>query len=121
MYAYYVNERLKEHKYACSTTSTKAPSKQAKKEKINQYSGDVKQNFIFLAPKYQDKQYQKAMDELTTFVYIGDNEHDDAGVLFDCAGFAKVGHDRALVGSLFKRAVELREHDDRQCSSFASA
>lgn len=24
------------------------------------------------------KQYQKAMDELTTFVYIGDNEHDDA-------------------------------------------
>ena len=37
MYAYYVNERLKEHKYACSTTSTKAPSKQAKKEKINQY------------------------------------------------------------------------------------
>ena len=78
MYAYYVNERLKEHKYACSTTSTKAPSKQAKKEKINQYSGDVKQNFIFLAPKYQDKQYQKAMDELTTFVYIGDNEHDDA-------------------------------------------
>ena len=69
---------MKEHKYACSTTSTKAPSKQAKKEKINQYSGDVKQNFIFLAPKYQDKQYQKAMDELTTFVYIGDNEHDDA-------------------------------------------
>lgn len=59
-------------------SSTKAPSKQAKKEKINQYSGDVKQNFIFLAPKYQDKQYQKAMDELTTFVYIGDNEHDDA-------------------------------------------
>lgn len=69
---------MKEHKYACSTTSTKAPSKQAKKEKINQYSGDVKQNFIFLAPKYQNKQYQKAMDELTTFVYIGDNEHDDA-------------------------------------------
>ena len=28
--------------------------------------------------KYQNKQYQKAMDELTTFVYIGDNEHDDA-------------------------------------------
>ena len=25
---------MKEHKYACSTTSTKAPSKQAKKEKI---------------------------------------------------------------------------------------
>lgn len=34
MYAYYVSGRLKEHGYACSTTSTKAPSKQAKKEKL---------------------------------------------------------------------------------------
>ena len=78
MYAYYVNERLKEHHYACSTTSTKAPSKQAKKEKINQYSGDVKNRFIFLAPKFRSREYEKAIQELTTFVYIGDNEHDDA-------------------------------------------
>ena len=78
MYAYYVSGRLKEHGYACSTTSTKAPSKQAKKEKINQYSGDVKRRFIFLAPKYQNKEYSKAMEQLTTFVYIGDNDHDDA-------------------------------------------
>lgn len=78
MYAYYVGERLKEHNYSCSTTSTKAPSKQAKKEKINQYAGDIKRRFIFLAPKYQSKEYQRAMEEFTTFVYIGDNEHDDA-------------------------------------------
>lgn len=78
MYAYYVGERLKAHNYSCSTTSTKAPSKQAKKEKINQYAGDIKRRFIFLAPKYQSKEYQRAMEEFTTFVYIGDNEHDDA-------------------------------------------
>lgn len=78
MYAYYVGERLKEHMYSCSTTSTKAPSKQAKKEKINQYSGDVKKRFIFLAPKYRSQEYENAMEELTTFVYIGDNDHDDA-------------------------------------------
>lgn len=78
MYAYYVGERLKEHMYSCSTTSTKAPSKQAKKEKINQYSGDVKNRFIFLAPKHRSREYENAMQELTTFVYIGDNDHDDA-------------------------------------------
>lgn len=78
MYAYYVGERLKEHMYSCSTTSTKAPSKQAKKEKINQYSGDVKNRFIFLSPKYRSREYENAMEELTTFVYIGDNDHDDA-------------------------------------------
>lgn len=78
MYAYYVGERLKEHMYSCSTTSTKAPSKQAKKEKINQYSGDVKNRFIFLTPKYRSREYENAMEELTTFVYIGDNDHDDA-------------------------------------------
>lgn len=78
MYEFYVSERLKEHKYPCSCTNSKAPSKMAKKEKINQYSGDIKRNFIFLDEKHRSKEYQEAMDELTTFVYIGDNDHDDA-------------------------------------------
>lgn len=78
MYEFYVSERLKEHKYPCSCTNSKAPSRQAKKEKINQYCGDIKRNFIFLDPKHQSKEYKLAMEELTTFVYIGDNEHDDA-------------------------------------------
>lgn len=78
MYEYYVSERLKEHKYPCSCTNSKAPGKLAKKEKINQYAGDVKRNFIFLDPKHQSKEYKEAMEEFTTFVYIGDNDHDDA-------------------------------------------
>ena len=78
MYEYYVSERLKEHKYPCSCTNSKAPGKLAKKEKINQYAGDIKRNFIFLDPKYQSKEYKEAMEEFTTFVYIGDNDHDDA-------------------------------------------
>ena len=41
-------------------------------------SGDVKNRFIFLAPKYRSREYENAMEELTTFVYIGDNDHDDA-------------------------------------------
>ena len=78
MYEYYVSERLKEHKYPCSCTNSKAPGKLAKKEKINQYAGDVKRNFIFLDPKHRSKEYKEAMGEFTTFVYIGDNDHDDA-------------------------------------------
>lgn len=78
MYEFYVSERLKEHKYPCSCTNSKAPSRQAKKEKINQYCGDIKRNFIFLDPKHRSKEYKLAMEELTTFVYIGDNDHDDA-------------------------------------------
>lgn len=56
----------------------KSSVKASQKEKINQYSGDVKNRFIFLAPKYRSREYENAMEELTTFVYIGDNDHDDA-------------------------------------------
>ena len=67
-----------------------------KKSKIIAYSGDVKRKFIFLQSKlptveekeqdfknnikryYRTKEYQAAMDELTTFVTIGDNLFDDA-------------------------------------------
>ena len=78
MYEFYVSERLKEHKYACSRTNSKATSKMDKTEKINQYSVDIKRNVIFLDEKHRSKEYQEAMDELATFVYIGDNDHDDA-------------------------------------------
>ena len=41
------------------------------------------------------------------------DEHDDVGVLLDRSGFTQVGVDRALVGALFQRAVELRQGDHR--------
>ena len=44
--------------------------------------------------------------------FIPVNKHDDVGVLFDGAGLAQVGHDRPLVGALFKAAVELGQGDN---------
>ena len=96
LYCDKVSEMLQEQGYKCSCTHKKAPNKMDKKAKIIAYSGDVKRKFIFLQSKsptqeekeldakngivryYRNKEYQKAMDEFTTFVTIGDNTHDDA-------------------------------------------
>lgn len=78
LYAQYVSERLQEHKYKCSCTSRKAPTRISKMEKIIAYSGDIKRRFIFLDEEHRDQEYRDAMDELCMFVTIGNNEHDDA-------------------------------------------
>nr|DAY87856.1 MAG TPA: Terminase [Caudoviricetes sp.] len=96
LYCQYVDERLQDQKYKCSCTSRKAPNKVEKLAKIIAYSGDIKRKFIFLESKKvtQDQlqkdaelgvvryrrndEYQAAMDELTMFVSIGENKHDDA-------------------------------------------
>lgn len=95
MYAKYIDDFLSEEGYKCSITSSKAPGEMAKMAKIIQYSGDIKKKFIFLAPNneirnaadfndshterfFRTEEYDVAMDELTTFVQIGKNEHDDA-------------------------------------------
>lgn len=95
MYAKYIDDFLREKGYRCSITYTKAPGEMAKMAKIIQYSGDIKRRFIFLAPNaiikkaaqedvpctnryYRTEEYNDAMDELTTFVQIGKNEHDDS-------------------------------------------
>lgn len=96
MYCDLVDKMLIEQGYKCSCTHKKAPNKMEKKSKIIGYSGDVKRKFIFLQSRlptaeereadarngvkrfYRNKEYQKAMDEFTTYVTIGDNEHEDA-------------------------------------------
>ena len=96
LYCQYVDEKLQEQNYKCSCTSKKAPNKIEKLSKIIAYSGDVKRRFIFLTQNkptpeqrdedarlgvkryYMSKEYQEAMDELTMFVSIGGNDHDDA-------------------------------------------
>lgn len=96
LYCGLVDDMLQNENYKCSCTHKRAPNKMEKKSKIIAYSGDVKRKFIFLQSrlptdeeKQQDqklgitrycrsKEYQNAMDELTTFVTIGENEHDDA-------------------------------------------
>ena len=96
LYCQYVDEKLQEQNYKCSCTSRKAPNKVEKLSKIIAYSGDIKRKFIFLDShkitqeqmkkdadlgivRYRrNEEYQAAMDELTMFVSIGGNEHDDA-------------------------------------------
>lgn len=78
MYRKYVDEKLKDMGYKCSTTDKKAPGNLEKKSKIIAYSGYIQEHFVFLAPELQDEEYSEAMDELCMTVQIGQNEHDDA-------------------------------------------
>jgi hypothetical protein len=96
LYCDLIEKELTEQGYKCSCESRKAPNTMAKKEKIVAYSGDVKQKFVFLTPKrptpeelekdrelgitryVRNSDYQKAMDEMCSYVTIGKNEHDDA-------------------------------------------
>ena len=96
LYCQYVDEKLRENNYKCACSSKKAPNRIEKKSKIIAYSGDIKRKFIFLrntkpTPEqrdedarmgvkryYMSKEYEAAMEELTMFVSIGENEHDDA-------------------------------------------
>lgn len=96
LYCQYVDEKLQDIGYKCSCTSKKAPNKVEKLAKIIAYSGDIKRKFIFLDSKKptqeqlqkdaelgivryrRNEEYQKAMGELTMFVSIGGNDHDDA-------------------------------------------
>lgn len=78
MYRKYVDEKLQEMGYKCSTTDKKAPGNLEKMSKIIAYSGYIQQHFIFLEPELQNEEYSEAMDELCMTVQIGQNEHDDA-------------------------------------------
>lgn len=96
LYCQYVDEKLQEYDYKCSCTSKKAPNKIEKLAKIIAYSGDIKRKYVFLTAKkptpeqrdedaklgikryYMSKEYEDAMNELTMFVSIGGNDHDDA-------------------------------------------
>ena len=87
---------MQEQGYKFSCTSKKAPNNTEKLSKIIAYSGDIKRKFVFLDTHrhtqeqmkkdaelgikryYRNDEYQAAMDELTMFVSIGKNEHDDA-------------------------------------------
>lgn len=95
MYAAYIDDMLHEKGYSCSITNTRAPNTMAKTTRIVQFSGDIKRHCIFLADNdtiraaaKSDKEgvhrltrsraYDEAFGELTFFVQIGKNEHDDA-------------------------------------------
>ena len=96
LYCQYVDEELKRQGYKCSCSAKRAPGTMDKLSKINAYAGDIKRNFVFLSgakipedikAKYRQMgvtlyersaEYNRAMDEVNTFVVIGKNPHDDA-------------------------------------------
>jgi len=77
-YAEDIDKMLQEEGYKTNVSWMRASNKMSKMAKIIQYAPDIKRRMYFLSPELQDEEYRAAMDELTTFVQIGDNEHDDA-------------------------------------------
>ena len=76
-YAEDIDRMLKENGYRMNISSKKSLGNQSKLSRILQYAPDIKK-FYFLDFKHRTVEYQKAMDELCTFVQIGKNLHDDA-------------------------------------------
>lgn len=77
-YAESIDSMLKEQGFKTNITWAKASNQMSKLAKIIQYAPDIKRRFYFLNPELQSEEYKAAMEELTTFVQIGKNTHDDA-------------------------------------------
>lgn len=77
-YAESVDSMLQEQGFKTNITWAKASNQMGKLAKIIQYAPDIKRRFYFLNPELQSEEYRKAMEELTMFVQIGRNPHDDA-------------------------------------------
>lgn len=77
-YAEDIDRLLREQGFKTNVTWAKASNQVSKMAKIIQYAPDIKRRFYFLKPELRSEEYQAAMDELTTFVQVGKNEHDDA-------------------------------------------
>jgi len=92
LYASKVQEELKQRNYLCSCDSVRAPNNLSKADKIKACEGTIRQKFRFLdSTKHnmdefdeetqvyeRSPEYERALDELGTYVTIGKNSHDDA-------------------------------------------
>lgn len=92
LYASKVQEELKRRNYLCSCDSVRAPNNLSKADKIKACEGTIRQKFRFLdSTKHnmdefdeetqiyeRSPEYERALDELGTYVTIGKNSHDDA-------------------------------------------
>lgn len=92
LYASKVQEELKKRNYLCSCDSVKAPNNASKEDKIKACEGVIRQKFRFLdGTKHESSefdeettiyerspQYERALEEMGTYVTIGKNTHDDA-------------------------------------------
>ena len=92
LYASKVQEELRKRGYLCSCDSVKAPNNASKEDKIKACEPVIRQKFRFLdgtkhkTEEYGDNvqiferapEYERALEEMTTYVTIGKNLHDDA-------------------------------------------
>lgn len=92
LYASKINEELKNRNYLCSCDSVRAPNNASKEDKIKACEGVIRQKFRFLdGTKHKPEEYteditiyerspeyERALTEMSTYVTIGKNLHDDA-------------------------------------------
>ena len=92
LYAQQVQEELQKRNYVCSCDTKPAPNNIDKQSKIKAYEGYIKSKVVFLdGTKHKDEEmeedvawynrspeYERALDEMSMFVAIGKNTHDDS-------------------------------------------
>lgn len=92
LYASKVQEELKNRGYLCACDSVRAPNNASKEDKIKACEGVIRQKFRFLdGTKHnldeigegitcyeRSVQYERALEEMGTYVTIGKNPSDDA-------------------------------------------
>jgi hypothetical protein len=92
LYASKVQEELKKRNYLCACDSVRAPNNASKEDKIKACEGTIRQKFRFLdgtkhkSEEYDEEtviyersiEYERALEEMGTYVTIGKNPHDDA-------------------------------------------
>lgn len=92
LYASKVQEELNTRGYLCSCESMRAPNNASKVDKIKACEGVIRNKFRFLdGTKHKNDEfgedvyvfersipYERALEEMTSFVTIGKNLHDDA-------------------------------------------
>jgi hypothetical protein len=92
LYASKVQEELKKRNYLCACDSVRAPNNASKEDKIKACEGVIRQKYRFLdgtkhtPEEYSEEtiiyerspEYERALEEMGTYVTIGKNLHDDA-------------------------------------------
>ena len=92
LYASKIQEELRSRSYLCACDSVRAPNNLPKEDKIKACSDVIRQKFRFLDSTKHDSseyeegtmiyersaQYERALTEMSMFVTIGKNTHDDA-------------------------------------------
>ena len=92
LYASKVQEELKSRNYLCACDSVRAPNTLSKEDKIKACEGTIRQRFRFLdgtkhnADEFDEEtviyerspSYERALEEMGSYVTIGKNLHDDA-------------------------------------------